>query len=143
MGIPQERTFDIIQFKQDKVVYDYWFSRQFGGESDDCDLLEKISAMLYAAIQLELSEKQRIYFTEYYLEGLTVCEIGDEHGVNVSSVSRTIGRARGRLERVLKYVDPKLMRLFERKDPPGQKRNNLSGHQRFKVLQGGGFDDRL
>ena len=132
MGIPQEQTFDVVQFKQDRAAYDYWFSRQFNGGGDD-DLVEKVSATIYAAVRLDLSAKQRCYFTQYYFEGLTMAEIADINGVDKATVSRTVKRARARLERVLKYVDPKLMRLFEKADMPKKRRQNTSGRQRFKM----------
>lgn len=132
MGIPQEQTFDVAQFKQEKAAYDYWFSRQFNGGGDD-DLVENVSAAIYAAVRLELSEKQRRYFSQYYFEGLTMQEIADINNVNKSTVSRTVKRARAKLERVLKYTDPKLMRLFEKADAPKKRIQNTSGRQRFKL----------
>ena len=132
MRIPQGQTFDIVQFKQDKAAYDYWFSRQFDDGGDD-DLAEKVSATIFAAVRLELSEKQRDYFTRYYFEGLTMQEISNINCVNKSTVVRTIARARTKLERVLKYVDPKLMRLFEGTDKPTKIRRNTAGRQRYKM----------
>lgn len=131
MGIPQEQKFDVVQFKQDKASYDYWFRHQFG--VDDEDTTQKISDTIYAAVRLELSETQRKYFVRYYFEGLTMAEIAEEFGTNKSTVSRTIARARKKLERVLKYVDPRLMRLFEKSDTPKKTRQNVQGRQRFKM----------
>lgn len=132
MGIPQTQETDIAQLKQDKQVYDYWFSRQFGHM--ECEgQSERICSAIYAAVRLELSEKQRKYFTKYYFEGLTMKEIADDFGVGKATVSRTIARARSKLERVLKYVDPKLMQLFEKGDVEKRLRKNKPGEQRFKM----------
>ncbi len=125
----QEQKFDAVQYKQDRQAYNYWFHRQFGAENDE-DTAQKVSNTIYAAIQMELSEKQRIYFCAYYLEGLTVNEIASTWGVNKSTVSRTIARARKKLGRVLKYVDQRLMRLFKQADRP-KIRQNKEGGQRF------------
>lgn len=131
MGIPQEQKFDVVQFNQDKVSYDYWFRHQFG--VNDEDTAQKISNTIYVAVRLELSETQRKYFVRYYFEGLTMAEIAEEFGANKSTISRTIARARKKLERVLKYVDPRLMRLFEKADVPKKVRQNVQGRQRFKT----------
>lgn len=133
MGIPQEQKFDVVQFKQDKASYDYWFRHQFGGGGGDEDVTQKISNTIYAAVRLELSEIQRKYFVKYYFEGLTMAEIAEEFGTNKSTVSRTLARARKKLERVLKYIDPRLMRLFEKTDTPKKVRQNMQGRQRFKT----------
>lgn len=60
-------------------------------------------------------------------------EIADDFGVDKAAVSRTIARARSKLERVLKYVDPKLMKLFEKGDEGKRQRKNKAGEQRFKM----------
>ena len=62
-----------------------------------------------------------------------MAEIAEEFGANKSTISRTIARARKKLERVLKYVDPRLMRLFEKADVPKKVRQNVQGRQRFKT----------
>lgn len=134
MGVPQEQKFDAIQFKQDRQAYLYWFSRQFGA-ADDEDAAQKVSDVIYAAVRFELSETQRRYFTEYYFEGLTMDEIADIHGVNKSSISRTITRAKERMKRVLKYVDPNLFRLFEKKRDGTRGRYNKAGIQKYKCAR--------
>ena len=62
-------------------------------------------------------------------------EIADINGVDKATVSRTVARARTKLERVLKYVDPKLMKLFEKADAPKERRNNTPGRQKFKMKE--------
>ena len=47
-----------------------------------------------------MSQKQRLYFDEYYLGGKTVATIAREQGVNKSSVSRAIHRAVNRINQV-------------------------------------------
>lgn len=125
MGIPQEAVFDAVQFQQDKQTYNHWLRHELGttDDEDEKEYIQRISDMIYTAIRLELTEKQRIYFWEYYMEGLTEKEIAIAHGVAISTVSRTVARARLRVRRVLKYVDPRLLRLFERGDKPEVRQN--------------------
>lgn len=132
MGIPQTQETDIVQLKQDKQAYDYWFSHAFGREECE-DKSERVCSAIYAAVRLELSDRQRKYFTEYYFEGLTMKEIAGNYDVDKATVSRTIARARSKLERALKYVDPKLMKLFEKGDDAKKIRKNKPGEQRFKM----------
>lgn len=131
MGTPQKQGFDVIQYKQDRQAYNYWFQRQFGAAEDEEEAC-KVSDTIYAAVRLELSEKQRTYFTEYYFEGMTMEEIAIAHGINKSSVSRCVKRSLGRIAKVLKYVDPKLLRLFEKGETNHQKRYNKARVKRFK-----------
>lgn len=106
MGIPQETPFDATQHKMDRAQYNYWFDKEFGGGDERLDNTKK---MLYDAINFELTPVQKQYFTAYYLEGLTMDEIAEMFGVNKSTVSRTISRAKNRLFRYLKYSSPKLL----------------------------------
>lgn len=51
----------------------------------------------------ELTERQRRYFLYYYRDCMTMRAIAAHCGVNVSTVSRTLRRARLRLRRILRY----------------------------------------
>lgn len=105
MGMPRDREFDVTQFKQDRQAYADWFRTQFSADDEE-NAVQNLAKMIHAAIQYELTDPQRTYFTAYYLDGLTMEEIGEIHGVNKSTVSRTVKRARDRIERVLKYSPP-------------------------------------
>lgn len=56
----------------------------------------------------ELTPCQRNYFRAYYLEHRTMKEIAVQYGVTESTVSRTLHRARRRLQRNLAYYDVRL-----------------------------------
>lgn len=64
------------------------------------------------AIEEELSTKQQQYVELYYLRQMTMHEIAKQCGVVVSTVSRTLSRARARLLHCLKYAGPKLNYLL-------------------------------
>lgn len=135
MGIPQDNKFDIVQFNQDKQSYNYWFRKQNVNSYDE-SFSEIIYKAIYKAVRLELTEKQRNYFVKYYFEGFTMGEIGELYDVDKATVSRTIKRGRKRLERVLKYVHPKLMNLFEKDDTPKKHRINTNKKIIFKYKRG-------
>lgn len=124
MRLPQEQKLDVVQFRQDKASYDYWFRKQFG-VGDDEEYLGRISKLIASAIEHELTDIQRTYLSEYYFEGLTMAEIAEIYGTNKSTISRTIARARNRIGRCLKYADPRLMKAFVRGDRPQLKRNTV------------------
>ena len=54
-----------------------------------------------------LSEAQRKYCTDYYSREMTMKEIAQLYGVNKSTVSRTIARAKRNIARAMKYCNIK------------------------------------
>lgn len=70
-------------------------------------------ALLRAVRQVwktELTPCQREYFRAYYLEHLTMKAIASRWGVTESTVSRTLLRARRRLQHYLAYYDARLQK---------------------------------
>lgn len=63
----------------------------------------KMKLALIEAIKNELTDCQREVVEEFYFKGKTVTVIAKEKGVNKSTVSRHLKRARVKLERCLKY----------------------------------------
>lgn len=66
---------------------------------------------MMAAVREELTPVQHRYATAYYVDRRTVSEIAAEYGVDKSTVSLTLKRARARLRRVLRYCSPDLLRM--------------------------------
>ena len=58
---------------------------------------------LHAAISNELTPHQQRVLRAVYLENRTETDLARELGVNKSTVSRTLSRARDRLRRCLRY----------------------------------------
>ena len=67
------------------------------------DQIARLKKNLQYAIEYDLTDKQRKYLVAYYFEGKKQREIAHEFGVNKSVVSRTISRAKKRLENCLRY----------------------------------------
>ena len=63
-----------------------------------------VKTAIKTAIDEALTDRQREFVEEYYFEGLTIYEISERHGVCPPSVSRTLGRARENIFRVLRYA---------------------------------------
>jgi len=87
-------------------------SEQLGGlslwlreNSEDNSLqLERMRRNLRLARERELTPRQREVLALYYDQHLTMKEIGHRLGINISTVSRTLRRARNRLQHSLRYV---------------------------------------
>lgn len=60
--------------------------------------------LLKRAVKEVLTNKQRLYAEKYFFENKTMVDIAKELGVNKSTVSRTITRAKLRLRMALKYT---------------------------------------
>lgn len=62
-----------------------------------------LKRVLHNVINNELTDRQKEIVLLYYFNNKNVSEISRELGVNKSTVSRHLSRARERIERVLKY----------------------------------------
>ena len=64
---------------------------------------DKMKKILSMAVLNELTERQRICIVDYYLNGKKAKEIAKELGVNSSTVSRHIMKARDKLRHIASY----------------------------------------
>lgn len=94
------------EIESDKAAFRNWLNATGG---DNAEELNYTKAAMARAIREELSERQRAYMMAYY-GGMTMQQVAKKYGVNVSTVSRTIARARDQLRRVLRYCSPALLR---------------------------------
>ena len=74
-------------------------------QGDKCDdRLHSVAVRaLREIVKEELSERQKQFIVLYYYENKTMAEIADICGVNVSTVSRTLRRARKNITDRMKY----------------------------------------
>ena len=77
------------------------FLSQLG--EDNSRQYHTLRARLGRAISEELTERQMLMVTLYYIEGFTMPQIAERLGINKSTVCRTLKRGRDRLGRCLKY----------------------------------------
>ena len=78
------------------------WNRQNAG--DNSERLERLRRNLRQARERELTPRQRQLLDLYYDQGMNIPQIAEELGVNSSTVSRTLRRARDRLYRCLRYA---------------------------------------
>lgn len=78
------------------------WTRQNAG--DNSERLERLRRNLRQAREQELTPRQRQMLELYYDRGLNIPQIAGELGLNRSTVSRTLRRARERLYRCLRYA---------------------------------------
>ena len=71
---------------------------------DNSERLERLRRNLRQARERELTPRQRQLLELYYDRGMTIPQIAGELGLNRSTVSRTLRRARDRLYRCLRYA---------------------------------------
>lgn len=71
--------------------------------SDNSEQLGRLKRNLVKALQEDVTERQRQLLLLYYGRGLNMRQIGEELGVDKSTVSRTIKRGEERLRRCLRY----------------------------------------
>ena len=83
--------------------------RKWNANESDIDFTSHTKRAAVVALERELTETQRLYYTAYYLSGFSIPKIAGMYGVNKSTVSRTLTRASKRLARVLRYSAPHLM----------------------------------
>ena len=67
------------------------------------DSRKPVLRAMRAAWYTELTECQRRYLLHYYQDVMTMHAIAERYGVHVSTVSRTLKRARQRLRRLLQF----------------------------------------
>lgn len=71
---------------------------------DNSEQLRRLRQNLRRAREQELTDRQREMVSLYYDQGMTMPQIAEHLGVNRSTVSRTLRRARDRLYRFLRYT---------------------------------------
>lgn len=89
----------------DKRSFDEWTQSGFTNDAE----MKFIKEALKICIKDYLSEKQKLYLLEYYVNSKTTEEIAQTYDVNKSTVSRTIKRAMYVIMDHLKFCSPRLL----------------------------------
>lgn len=104
--------FDYITYLHDISAFKEWEQSSRGGNEQ---ILNRLKIALKAAIVRELSETQKKYMVAYYVDGLTMQKVADTYCVDRTTVSKTLNRARRRLNHILRYVDPSFINVEQPK----------------------------
>ena len=91
-------SFSVLEF--DKKIRDVFNEY----DTDDSDNIIKIKNILAHIIRNDLSERQRQIVTLYYYKNMNMIEISDMLDINVSTVCRTLSRARKNIAERMKYI---------------------------------------
>jgi len=73
-----------------------------------------VAAGMRMALERELTPRQKQLVEMYYIRQLRMSDIADELGLDLSTVSRTLKRARARLRRSLQYGGSALLNAIEK-----------------------------
>lgn len=79
------------------------YARVLSEENTNTEEMSRVKLALWRALHEDVTAKQREYMLLYYGQGLNMSEIGQQMGVDKSTVSRTLSRGRKRLKRYLQY----------------------------------------
>ena len=77
------------------------YSRQMA--ADNTAQMTRLKRNLLRCLHEDVTARQRQMLTLYYADGLNMRQIGEQLGVDKSTVSRTIKRGERRLRRCLRY----------------------------------------
>ena len=77
------------------------YSRQMA--ADNSAQMTRLKRNLLRALHEDITPRQRQVLVLYYADGLNMRQIGEQLGVDKSTVSRTIKRGERRLKRCLRY----------------------------------------
>lgn len=95
---------DVFDWRADNLQFKKWSEEQ----PPDADFLAHLKHAAGVALSEELTDIQKAYFA-MYLQGHNVSEIAQAFGVNKSTASRGLTRAKKRLAKVLRYAAPHMM----------------------------------
>ena len=94
-----------IQFdtRSSEIRGDLSLWMQMHGETNE-EQISRLLRQLRQAREQELTSRQQEFLQLYYDQNLSMQEIATQYGIHVSTVSRTLRRARERLHHVLQYA---------------------------------------
>ena len=84
----------------DRAGLEFWLHTQAG---DNSERRRRLLRNLPMAVEQDLTDRQRQILRMRYSQSMTVSSIARELGINKSTVSRTLCRARRRLHHILQY----------------------------------------
>lgn len=81
------------------------YAKGFGDEGGEGFRISSLRNFNYSAVvNKNLTKTQKSYIMLYYSENKTIAEIAEIYGVNKSTVSRTINRAKANLSRIFNCI---------------------------------------
>lgn len=81
----------------------YPWEREIYSAGDNSESIAKMKRAVIDIMEEELTARQREAVENYYFKNMTVTEIAKQQGVNKSTVSRHLKRARIKIKKCLQY----------------------------------------
>lgn len=94
-------------YAADMAVY----ARQMA--QDNSEEVGRLKRNLLRCLREDVTTRQREVLSLYYAQGLNMREIGEQLGIDKSTVSRTIKRGEQRLQRCLRYGAESYLRSLD------------------------------
>ncbi len=132
MLLPREYKSTPCELAQDQYAYDLWCEEG----SDNLFHRHLINALRVALVE-ELTEQQHAYIVAYYYDRNTQEEIAKIFSVSKSTVSRTIKTAEKKLEHVLRYASPRLLKASKQGGYVGMRKQNPGKRKLSRVRKCG------
>lgn len=88
-----------------KASFDFWLTEN---SSENDESLHRLKRMLPVAMAECCTEKQRLYITHYFVDGMLIPEIAALYGVYKSTVSRTIKAGLRTMHDHFRFCSPEL-----------------------------------
>lgn len=111
----------------DAIAFKKWISCV---DENSTGRLSRAREMINIAMREQLTSKQSLYVTKYYIEKQDMRTIARECGVNVSTVSRAIHRAIENLTQVMRYCDPAILHASVNGELKGDKFYNRASTEK-------------
>lgn len=90
--------FEVLEF--DKKIIE--MSKEGDSESNS-EKIKRVKKIMLEVIKTDLTSRQKQLVMLYYYENMTMVEIAEQLGIDHSTVSRTLARARKNIMDKLKY----------------------------------------
>ena len=94
---------DAAELRLERAAFEQWLQGEGGDNRAELDRLKRALPVVLAEC---VTETQRQYIIHYFVDQLTMKQIGERYGVNPATVSRTIHRGLDRAYRYLRFVSP-------------------------------------
>lgn len=109
---------DAAELRLERAAFEQWLQGEGGDNRAELDRLKRALPVVLSEC---VTETQRQYILNYFVDRMTQKQIGERYGKNPAIVSRTIYRGLDRMYRYLRFVSPAFIQAPKR-------RGNLSNH---------------
>ena len=103
---------DAAELRLERAAFEQWLQGEGGDNRAELDRLKRALPVVLAEC---VTETQRQYILHYFVDRMTMKQIGERYGVNPATVSRTIHRGLDRAYRYLRFVSPAFIKAPRRR----------------------------